>query len=119
MLLVFLRNPAAFARALWSGLSGDDIIERCVSLDEVVRAIEIGLIVQHQVRGPGMAARIKRRYANVHNMARIELCRASIGAATSGSVGLNWWRKLFGPVTPAGAGIIRSHPRIFRSRCSF
>ena len=102
LLLVFVRNPIAFVRAAWIGLSRDTIEGDNIPLQEVLDAIRVGLVMEHTAFHGGIIAKISERYAAIHNAARIELYRAAKPVALRGTTGVNAWRKFLGPVTPAG-----------------
>ena len=102
LLLVFIRNPIAFARAIWIGLSRDTVAGDNIPLQEVTDAIRQGLVMEHTAFKRGIVARFRERYAVIHNAARIELFRAAEPVALRGTTGMNAWRKFLGPVTPAG-----------------
>jgi hypothetical protein len=106
LILVLLRNPVALARAASIALQGEGAFANYVNSlagvewgSGVTRAMILSDLVWQRWPAPGWFG---GRYAIAHNVARIELYHASSGIALNGSRGVNFWRKVFGPVTPAG-----------------
>lgn len=98
LLLVLLRNPFVFAKAVCYLLILS-VYHRAYSLYVVnhntvwLESIGVGLGLERP-SGVGFA------YTAAHVIARIELYSASRAFALRGSTGRHLWRVLFGPVTP-------------------
>lgn len=93
LILILLRNPAGFLRAMAIAAAGWGAYGRYMQSPVVGEAISHSLMLR-EARGIGA------RYSMFQNVAGVELYRASREYALRGNTGVNVWRKLLGPVTP-------------------